>query len=215
MPGVQPPRVLLTGFEPFAGDAANPSGDAVRLVAQRWSESELLVTAVLPVSFDAAAAQLRRLIAAHDPAVVIATGLAGGRPGISVERVAVNLIDARIPDNAGDQPVDTRSVADGPAAWFSTLPVKAIAAAVAGAGIPCTLSLSAGTYVCNHVFAHAVDAVRPGVRAGFIHVPWAAGQAPHDEPELPIDDIARALAIACRTALDVPEDAATPGGTLH
>ncbi|WP_417562010.1 pyroglutamyl-peptidase I [Microbacterium sp.] len=209
------PGVLLTGFEPFAGDATNPSGDAVRLVAERWGEPEPLATAVLPVSFDTAAAQLRQLIATHDPDVVICTGLAGGRSGISVERVAVNLIDARIPDNAGDQPVDTRSVADGPAAWFSTLPVKAIAAAVAGSGIPCTLSLSAGTYVCNHVFAHAVDAVRPGARARFIHVPWAAGQAPHGEPELPIDDIARALVIAVRTALDVHQDTATPGGTLH
>jgi pyroglutamyl-peptidase len=92
------------------------------------------------------------------------------------------------------------------------VPVKAIASSLAGAGIPCAPSLSAGSYVCNHVFAHAVDAAP---RAGFLHVPWGTGQAPHGEPELPVSDMARAFVVAARTALDVHEDAATPGGALH
>lgn len=209
------PGVLLTGFAPFAGDAANPSGDAVRLVPALWERREPLVVDVLPVTFSGAAQRLRALIATHDPDVVMATGLAGGRPAIRIERVAVNLIDARIPDNAGAQPVDVACVPGGPSGWFSTLPVKAIVGAVAAAGIPCSLSLSAGTFVCNHVFAHAMDAARPGVRAGFVHVPWGAGQAPAGEPELDVATIARALVIAARTALDVREDAAAPGGTLH
>lgn len=207
--------VLLTGFEPFGADPANPSRDAVRRAAALWDGPETLVVDVLPVTFSGAAARLRALIAQHDPAVVIATGVAGGRRAISVERVAVNLVDARIPDNDGDQPVDTPCVPDGPPAWFTTLPAKAIVQAVADAGIPCDLSLSAGSYVCNHVFAHAQDAAGPGVRAGFIHVPWGTGQSPHGEPELPIEDMARAFVIAARTALDAASDLAVPGGALH
>nr|WP_274637522.1 pyroglutamyl-peptidase I [Microbacterium bovistercoris] len=209
------PGVLLTGFEPFAGDAANPSGDAVRLAPSLWDGPEPLTTAVLSVTFAGAAQRLRELIAAHEPDVVIATGLAGGRDAVSIERVAVNLIDARIPDNAGAQPVDLPCVPGGPAAWFATVPVKAMTVAVTDRGIPCRLSLSAGSFVCNHVFAHAMDAVASGARAGFVHVPWATGQAPGGEPELPLDDIARALVTAARTALDVRVDAAEPGGALH
>jgi len=204
--------VLLTGFEPFASDPVNPSAQAVLHAAELWHGREALHTAVLPVTFRGAAARLRELIATLEPDLVLATGLAGGRSAVSIERVAVNLIDARIPDNAGEQPVDTASVPGGPAAWFATVPVKAIATAISAAGIPCALSLSAGSYVCNHVFAHAVDAAP---RAGFIHVPWGAGQAPGGEPEMPIDDMARAFVIAARTALDVRVDAATPGGALH
>lgn len=200
--------VLLTGFEAFDGHTANPSGEAVRLVASRWRGQARLHVDVLPVTFAGAAARLRDLIATHRPDVVVCTGLAGGRDAVTVERIAVNLIDARIPDNDGVQPVDARCVADGPVAWLSTLPVKAVVRDVGTAGIPCRLSLSAGTFVCNHVFATAMDAAGPGVRAGFIHVPWGRGQAPHGEPELAVRDTAAALAIACRTALE----AASAGG---
>ncbi len=136
---------------------------------------------------------------------------------ISVERVAVNLIDARIPDNDGAQPVDVASVMAAPDARFSSLPVKAIVRDVAAAGIPCSLSTTAGTFVCNHAFFVAAEAAsaRPGMRAGFIHVPWASGQAPIDEPTLALRDIARALAIAVRTTLDNAGDIAATGGSLH
>src|SRR5918993_1754260 len=169
--------VLLTGFEPFGGDARNPSGEAVRLVAAEWGGPETLVVAVLPVTFDGAARELERLIAEHSPDVVIACGLAGGRAEIAVERVAVNLIDARIPDNAGAQPVDEPSVPGAGAAHFSSLPVKAIVRDIAASGIPVALSHSAGTFVCNHAFFVAAEraATVPGLRAGFIHVPWAEG----------------------------------------
>lgn len=209
--------VLLTGFEPFAGDAHNPSGEAVGLVAAQWDGPEVLVTAVLPVTFDGAARRLRELIAEHEPSVVIATGLAGGRGAITPERIAINLVDARIADNAGAQPIDEPSVAGAPDARFSSLPVKAIAAAVQAAGIPAAVSYSAGTFVCNHAMFVALDeATRlPGVRAGFIHVPWATGQAPEGEPALPLRDIAHALLIAVRASLDRYRDAPTPAGTLH
>lgn len=207
--------VLLTGFEPFADHAANPSADAVHLVAADWGGPATLVTAVLPVTFDGAAARLRALVAEHRPDVVIATGLAGGRAAIGVERIAVNLADARIPDNAGAQPIDEPSVPGAPVAAFATLPVKAIAAAIQAAGIPAEVSHSAGTFVCNHVFFTALHALPPGTKAGFVHVPWASGQAPAGQPELPLADIAAALRIAIEVTLAGASDAALPGGALH
>ncbi len=207
--------VLLTGFEPFAGDATNPSGDAVRLVADQWDGPEQLVTAVLPVEFDGARRRLRQLIATHDPDVVVATGLAGGRAGITIERVAINLLDARIPDNAGDQPVDVPSSPGGPAARFATLPVKAITAAIMDAGIPATVSHSAGTFVCNHAMFTVLDVDGSGLRrAGFIHVPYASTDAPVGQPSLPLVEIARAMRIAIRTSLDTDVDASYAAGTI-
>jgi pyroglutamyl-peptidase len=209
--------ILLTGFEPFGGDARNPSGDAVAEVGRAWSGPERLITAILPVAFDAAAERMRALIAEHTPDVVIATGLAGGRTHITPERVAINLRDARIPDNAGAQPIDEPSVAGGPAAHFASLPVKAMARAIGDAGVPAAVSHTAGTFVCNHVMYVAADeaARRPGMRAGFVHVPWSDEVAPEGAPSLPAGDIARALAIAVRTAADVRTDDAASAGALH
>lgn len=209
--------VLLTGFEPFGGDERNPSGEAVADAARAWAGPETLVTAVLPVAFDAAADRLRRLIEEVAPEVVIATGLAGGRAHVTPERIAINLRDARIPDNAGAQPVDEPSVAGGPAAHFANLPVKAIAAAIAAEGVPAAVSHTAGTFVCNHAFYVALHeaSARPGMRAGFIHVPWSTETAPDGQPAIPADRIAHALVIAVRTALDVRIDDDRPAGTLH
>jgi len=207
--------VLLTGFEPFAGDATNPSGEAVRVVQERWAGEENLVVEVLPVAFDAAATRLRQLLDEHRPDVVIATGLAGGRAQITPERVAINLADARIPDNDGAQPIDRPVVEGGPAAYFATLPVKAIAAALTGEGIPAAVSHSAGTFVCNHVMFTALDAAEPDVRAGFVHVPYARESAPEGAASLPLDVIVRAVEVTVRTALHVHDDIAAPGGALH
>ncbi len=207
--------ILLTGFEPFAGDAANPSGEAVRLVAERWAGPETLLTAVLPVAFAAAGERMRALLAAHSPDVVIATGLAGNRAEVTPERVAVNLADARIPDNAGALPRDEAVLTGEPAAYFATLPVKAIAAAIRDAGIPAAVSLSAGTFVCNAtMFALLAATSGTGVRAGFVHVPWASGQGPAAAPSLPMTDIVRALEIAVRTAVGTADDRGHPGGAV-
>ncbi len=207
--------VLLTGFEPFAGDTTNASGDAVEVVAREWDGPERLVAAILPVEFRRARDTLVKLLVEYTPEIVIATGLAGGRPAVTPERIAINLMDARIPDNAGFQPTDEQSAAGAPAAYFSTLPVKAIAAAIAAEGIPASLSHSAGTFVCNHTMFAALDLVDPETqRAGFIHVPYASEHAPAGEPSLPLADIARALRIAVRTALDTEVDDAYVSGTI-
>lgn len=208
--------VLLTGFEPFAGDRSNPSGDAVRRVESSWTGPETLLVDVLPVTFTGAAARLRALIAAHEPDIVIAVGLAGNRAAMSVERIAVNLVDARIPDNDGAQPIDQPSVAGAPAARFASLPVKAIVRDILDEGIPAEVSHSAGTFVCNHVFYAALDeaSARPGLRAGFVHVPWDAQNAPMDAPYLALDDIVRALEIAVRTTVATADDIAVVGGRV-
>ncbi|MHB9005117.1 MAG: pyroglutamyl-peptidase I, partial [Coriobacteriia bacterium] len=171
-------RVLVTGFEAFAGAASNPSGEVVRRLVSLPQEELAqagvsLSGVVLPVAFAASGTALNEAIEAHRPDLVVALGLAEGRDGITPERVAINLDDARIADNDGAQPIDEPIEPGGPAARFSGLPVKAIVAALSEAGIPASVSLTAGSYVCNHVAyllgGHAER--RPGMRAGFIHVP--------------------------------------------
>ncbi|MFI2364841.1 pyroglutamyl-peptidase I [Promicromonospora sp. NPDC019610] len=227
-------KVLVTGFEPFGGDAVNASAEAVAALAERWAGPEELVTAVLPVEFD----QVRgpdgpflRLLDEHRPDVVVAVGLAAGVTQVRVERVAINLMDARIPDNGGAQPVDAPVVDGGPDARFATLPVKAAVDAVRAAGIPAGVTYSAGTYVCNATFYALQDALaaRPGVLSGFVHVPRtteevgaeasASALVDGGEAHLPVGELARALEIVVRTALAAARgevaEPAVAGGTLH
>lgn len=210
---------MLTGFEPFGGDGTNPSWDAVRLVAdQHRDDGYELVTAELPCEFGRSLAVLRELVEAHSPDVVVCVGQAGGRTGVTPERVAVNLDDARIPDNAGHQPIDVPVVEGGPAAYFGTLPVKACVEALHGAGIPASVSHTAGTFVCNHVFyglMHLLTTEFPHVRGGFVHVPYAPGQGHQDAPNLPVDTTAQALDLIIRTTITRTTDLRTTAGTLH
>ncbi len=189
--------VLLTGFEPFDGAAGNSSWDAAALVARGWTGPATLITASLPVVFGRAADELEELIERHSPDLVVATGLAEGRTGVTPERVAINLDDARIPDNAGARPVDEPIVPDGPAAYFSGLPVKAIVERIRAAGVPASVSDSAGTFVCNHVMyrlMHSVVNQHPYLMAGFVHVPAAE--------TLDLKMIALGMEIAVLTSLD-------------
>jgi pyroglutamyl-peptidase len=161
-------RLLITAFEPFGGHEVNASWEAVKLLADDYD------TRLLPCVFGAATDALWKAVEQVEPDVVLCTGLADDRAEISIERVAINLDDARIPDNAGAQPVDRPIVAHGPAAYFATIPVKACLAAVEAAGAPVGLSNSAGTFVCNHVLyglLHGAAIRRPGLRGGFVHVP--------------------------------------------
>lgn len=216
--------VLVTGFEPFGGRTLNASGEAVARLATVWTGPERLVTAVLPVDLDAAPSRLRELLADVRPDVVVAVGEAGSRTAVSVERVALNLVDARIPDNAGAAPVDRPVVAGAPLAYLSSLPVRACADAVRAVGVPAEVSYSAGTFVCNavlyallHVLAVAGSGVDPptaaaaGVRGGFVHVPARLDGAAGPED---VASLAAALAAVVRTALDVEEDVLTTAGTL-
>ena len=194
--------ILLTGFEPFAGAESNSSWDAVERVAESWSGEDDLVIELLPVTFRGAGRAMRELIAHHDPDVIIATGLANGRAAVTPERVAINVEDARIPDNAGYQPHDREIGMQ--AAYFTGLPIRKIVERIREAGIPSEVSNTAGTYVCNSLMYQLMGEVEGAERvAGFIHVPnspeLAAGT---DEPFLEVEDIARALTIAIEVSLE-------------
>ncbi|MFJ1766551.1 pyroglutamyl-peptidase I [Amycolatopsis sp. NPDC088138] len=211
-------RVLMTGFAPFGGETVNPSWQAVQVLRGRRDD----VAAVeLPCEFAASLPALRRAIAEHRPSLVVCVGQAGGRAEVTPERVAINLVDARIPDNAGARPVDVPVVEDGPAAYFTTLPVKACVEAIRAAGVPASVSHTAGTYVCNQVFyglMHLLATDFPEVRGGFVHVPFspeqvaASGKA---APSLGVDRIADALEALADTASKVTEDIVVSAGVEH
>lgn len=207
--------VLVTGFEPFGGGAANPSQEIAQRLAGARLSGHRVVGAVLPCVFGAANTQLRRLLRRHRPALVICLGQAGGRAEITPERVAINVDDARIPDNAGAQPVDRPIVRGGPAAHWSKLPIKAIVRALRAEGIPAAVSQTAGTFVCNHVFYGLMHSLRRrrGLRGGFIHVPYRTGQAA-GQPSLPLATMERAIRIAIRVSLAGRRDARVAGGQV-
>lgn len=206
-------NVLLTGFEPFDKAAVNPSWEAVRqLDGVPLSEGVKIVARCLPCAFATAAETLLQLINELQPAMVIATGLGPGRSDISVERVAINVNDARIPDNLGAQPIDTSVVEGGPAAYFSTLPIKGMVKAVREAGIAASVSQTAGTFVCNQVFYRLQHAlVGTGVRSGFIHVPGLPGSS---EPSMVLSTTVEGLRVAALAAWQTQADVVLAGGQI-
>jgi pyroglutamyl-peptidase len=214
------PTALITGFAPFDGEAINPSLEIARALHGEVIAKHRIVGAELPTEFARSLSALAALIEKHRPALVIALGQAGGRSEISLERVAINLIDARIADNAGAQPIDAAVVENAPNAYFSTLPLKAMLLRLHAAGIPAALSHSAGTFVCNQVFfglAHVLATRYPGARGGFIHVPYLPQQAAKfaDAPSMALATMIDALRIAVETALTTKQDAHFAAGSTH
>ena len=211
---------LLTGFEPFDGAADNPSRRLVLAMAGAPPPPGTRVVAeILPVSYAHTGEALRAAVRRHAPDVVIGTGLAGGRAGISVERIAINIDDARIPDNLGEQRIDAPVEPDGPAAYFSTLPIKAVAAAMRAAGVPAQVSQTAGTFLCNHVFyraCHIAATERRDMRAGFLHLPWLPEQATMHpgEPSMALDSLLTGLRAAIEATRDHPRDLHVAGGAV-
>ena len=189
--------VLLTGFEPFGTATSNPSGEIVKQIS-----GDNIVTAILPVAYAGSAERLLALIAEHNPDVVICLGQAEGRTHITPEKVAINLDDARLADNSGVTRSDMKILADGPDAYFSTLPLKEIVEAIKAAGVPAAVSLSAGAFLCNHVFYVAQNKFAgTKIRSGFVHVPLMdeqAGEFP-GLPTMPLDQMVQAV----RTMLEV------------
>ncbi|KQO65101.1 pyroglutamyl-peptidase I [Curtobacterium sp. Leaf261] len=211
--------ILLTGFEPFAGAVRNPSWDAVSRIAAEWQGDERVEAVLLPVSFVRSVEVLAEALDRLTPDVVVAVGLAEGRSGITPERIAVNLDDARIPDADGAQPVDAPVLPGGPAAFFTTLPVKRMVAAARDAGAPASLSATAGAYVCNHVFTalQSLLAGRPGVRSGFVHVgatPETRDSERQDPTSVPLETIVAGLTAAVRAAIDPRPDLDVPEGAV-
>jgi pyroglutamyl-peptidase len=209
--------VLLTGFEPFGGETLNPSWLAVKALHGRKMLGRTVVAAQLPTVFDASLSVLNRLLREHQPELVVCVGQAGGRNALSLERVAINVNDAPIADNAGAQPVDTPVVRRAPTAYFTGLPIKAMRAALQREGIAAEVSQTAGTFVCNHVFyglmrTLATTRELQHTRGGFVHVPWLPEQG---TPHMALDDIVRGLRVALRCALLVQEDQALGAGATN
>lgn len=198
-------QILISGFEPFGGSPVNPSWEVARALQGQRIAGALVQAVRLPTVFGQAPGVLAQAIAACEPALVLALGQASGRSELSFERVAVNLIDARIPDNAGERPQDEPVIADAPAAYFTTLPVKAMRDGLRAAGHPAGLSLSAGAFVCNQVFfALQHRLAGSGVRSGFVHLPALPEQAacePAAPPSMSLTAQIEAIRLALQIAL--------------
>ena len=214
------PTVLITGIEPFDGETLNPSWEAVRRLDGTQVAGATLVARQLPCVIGKVVGVLRQAIAETRPDVVICLGQAGGRSDISVERVAINVVDARIPDNEGRQPIDEPVVEGGPAAYFSTLPIKAIVRDLRAAGVPASVSSTAGTYNCNTIFyglAHYIATEQPALRGGFVHVPYLPEMAARHpgQPGLALDTLIEGVKVMVATTLAVTADIKAGGGALH
>jgi len=202
-------KVLITGFEPFGGDTSNPTEFLARTLDGASVRERRLIGVTLPVVFGRAREQLESAIEQHAPELVLCLGLAANRQAISLERVALNIDDASIPDNAGQQPIDRPIEEFGPAAYWSTLPIKAMKTQLEAAGYQAEISPSAGTYVCNHLFYGLMHSLRSrtGVRGGFVHIPRAA-------EAVELARMEAAIRLAIETALISQTDVQAPGGTV-
>lgn len=186
-------RLLITGFDPFGGQALNPSWSAVEQLPDTIGDY-ILYKLPIPTVFGEASGKVLEMAAKIQPHMILCIGLAGGRKAVTPERIAVNIRDARIPDNAGIQPIDEPIVPGAPAAYFSTVPIKAMVAAIQSRGLPGEVSNSAGTFVCNDVLYTLLHHYAgTDVKAGFLHVPYLPQQG---TPSLTLEQITAALEAA-------------------
>ena len=211
-------KLLLTAFSPFGGEKINPSLEAVKLVKDKILETDIIKLEV-PTVFGKSIKIVADAIEKERPDYVLCIGQAGGRYGITPERVAINIDDARIPDNEGNQPIDIPIFADGEPAYFSNLPVKSIVEEIRKEGLPASLSNSAGTYVCNHLMygvLYTLSKKYKGVKGGFIHVPFIPEQTvdKSDKPSMSLPDIVRGLEAAIRAVSRNKEDVKSTEGSV-
>ncbi|MBB6097169.1 pyroglutamyl-peptidase [Deinobacterium chartae] len=213
-------RILVTGFDPFGGEPVNPSLEAVRELGRRGLPGSELYVRPLPTSFSRAPQALRAALEELRPDLALCVGQAGGRAELSLERVAVNLADAPIADNDGDQPTDRPLVEGGPNAYFAALPVKAAVAALREAGLPASVSLSAGTFVCNAAMYHLLHLAAtdfPGLRGGFLHIPFLPEQAARHpgRPSMGLLEVVRGLELILSVCAAQETDLEVAGGATH
>lgn len=212
-------KILVTAFDPFGGETINPALEAVKLMKDTIEGAEI-VKLEIPTVFRKSIDKTREAIEKENPDVVLCVGQAGGRFEVTPERVAINVDDARIPDNENNQPIDVPIYEDGEPAYFSTLPVKAMVEAIRNEGLPSSLSNSAGTFVCNHIMygvLYTIDKMGKDIRAGFVHVPFIPQQVarrPAPAPSMSMEDIARALEAAVSAIVKNEEDIVAVGGKI-
>ena len=213
-------KILVTGFDPFGGEKINPALEAVKSLPSEIHGAEIHWVEI-PTVFYKAAEVLETAIVRFQPDAVLCIGQAGGRASLTPERVAINQDDARIPDNQGNQPIDTPIRLDGQAAYFSTLPIKAMVQAIKEEGLPATVSNTAGTFVCNHLMYQALylaDKKFPHMRAGFMHIPYMTEQVINkpNTASMNLTDIVRGIEAAIGAIVDYKDkDIKLVGGTTH
>ena len=212
-------KILITGFDPFGGEPVNPALEAVKLMKDEIAGAKIIKLEI-PTVFRKSVEKIHEMMKAEQPDVVLSIGQAGGRFGVTPERVAINVDDARIKDNEGNQPVDTPIFTDGEAAYFSNLPVKAMVEAIKNKGLPSTLSNSAGTFVCNHVMYGVLYYIHkefPNVRGGFIHVPFITDQVvtKPNVASMALADITEALESAVEAIVKNQKYIHAIGGEIH
>lgn len=211
-------KVLITGFDPFGGESVNPALEAVMKLPDTICGAEIIKIEI-PTVFRKSLEKIEENIIKHNPDIVISVGQAGGRFGITPERVAINIDDARIPDNESKQPVDVPVFEDGENAYFTTLPIKAMVEEMKQGNIPCSVSNTAGTFVCNHVMygiLYMAAKKYPNIKGGFIHVPYIPSQV-LDKPNMPsmsATDITKGLELCIKAAVSKTEDIKVTGGAI-
>lgn len=213
-------KILLTGFDPFGGDTINPAWEAVKLVKDQFDDIEVIKLEV-PTVFYKSIEKVAEAIEKEKPDAVLCIGQAGGRYELTPERVAININDARIPDNEGKQPLDGPVFKDGDSAYFSTLPIKAMVKEIRAAGVPASISNTAGTFVCNHLMygvLYTLDKKYPGVKGGFMHVPFVTSQVVNRStpaPSLSLEHIAKGIEAALHAIAFYKEDIQSIEGKTH
>lgn len=214
-------KILVTGFDPFGGESTNPALEAVKKLPETILDA-VIIRLEIPTVFKKSAEVVKEAMIKHQPDVVVNIGQAGGRFSVTPERVAINVDDARIPDNEGNQPIDEVIQPTGQAAYFTQLPVKAMVQRMKDAGFPGSVSNTAGTFVCNHIMyqvQYLIDTQFPNVKAGFIHVPFITAQVVDkpNQPSMSLDDIVQSLekALEAIVLFNNKEDIRTIGGETH
>lgn len=211
-------KVLITGFDPFGGEKINPAWEAVKGIKDTI-EGAKIIKLEIPTVFNKSIEKVKEAMELEKPDIVLCIGQAGGRYDMTVERVAINVDDARIEDNEGNQPIDIPVFEDGENAYFSNLPIKAMVEEIKGQGIPASISNSAGTFVCNHIMygvLYHINKTYKNMRGGFIHVPFINEQVldKKNQPYMPVEHISKALESAIKAAVINNEDIKKSGGAI-
>ncbi|HHQ8914710.1 TPA: pyroglutamyl-peptidase I [Bacillus cereus] len=212
--------VLLTGFDPFGGESINPAWEVAKSLHEKTIGEYKIISKQVPTVFHKSISTLKEYIEELNPEMIICIGQAGGRPDITIERVAINVDDARIADNEGNQPVDVPVVEEGPAAYWSTLPMKAIVKRLQEEGIPASVSQTAGTFVCNHLFyglMHELEKQDKKIKGGFVHIPFLPEQASNypGQASMSLSTIRKGIELAVEVTATVEVDIVEVGGTTH
>lgn len=211
-------KILVTGFDPFGGELINPAIESVKRLSDNIAGAQIIKIEI-PTVVHRSLACIKQAILEHKPDMVLSIGQAGGRSDITIERVGINVDDFRIPDNAGNQPIDVAIYEDGPTAYFSNLPIKAMVQEIRAYDIPASISNSAGTFVCNHVLygvCYMIEHDFKGMKSGFIHIPYLPSQVIEkaNQPSMALDVIVEGLTKAIEAMVKYDTDILAEGGSI-